>query len=329
MATSAWSGTLTLRNGDRLSGEFVRVDEQHLYWQSPMFGTLQVAKAEVDNIDTSKPLKIHGVRTPCLIEGMDDELLVYICGGDPEERRVPLVSLAVITPYKNFIAGTYNYSGRISLSGTYARGNDVRDDWKLSAGAEYRRHDWRHNTNLEYASYSSQKLSPNIKWGGRYALDWFFRERWFFYNEIRYGSDELRALERYYNVGSGTGFQVWENPDTALALTGGLVYVHEVFPRPEEPAQDFQRSEERAAWRLGGDFRYRLPLNVALFHRNEMLRPFGDSDDWSLSTSTGMNTMIADRLYSEIKVEYNVDNEPPLGTEREDLRLHLGLGYEW
>lgn len=329
MATSAWAGTLTLRNGDRLSGEFVKVDEENLFWQSPMFGTLKVAKAEVADIDTSKPLKIHGVRTPCMIEGMDDELLVYICGGDPEERRVPLVSLAVVTPYKNFVAGTYSYKGRIGLSGTYARGNDVRDDWKLSANVEYRRHDWRHNSSFEYASYSSQRRSPDIKWGGRYALDWFFRERWFFYNEIRFGADELRALERYYNLGSGTGFQVWENPETALALTGGLVYVNEVYLRPENPPDDFTRTEERAAWRLGGDFRYRLPLNVALFHKNEVLRTFGDSSDWRLSSSTGLNTMIADRLYSEVKIEYNVDNQPQQDTEREDVRLQVGLGYEW
>ncbi|MDQ2078295.1 DUF481 domain-containing protein [Marinimicrobium sp. ABcell2] len=329
MVGPSWASTLELRNGDRLSGEFMRADETHIYWASSKFGTLRVDKADVADIATTKPLKIHGVRTPCLIEGMDDEHLLYICGGDAEPRRVPLVSIAVIAPYKNFIQGVYSYKGRINLSGIYARGNDVRDDWVLTSNVEYRRHDWRHTARVEYASYSRQRRSSDVKWGGRYGLDWFFRERWFLNNEIRYGADELRALDRYYNFSSGAGFQFWENPTTALSLTGGLAYVGEVYREPDQPPEDFNRREERTAWRVGSDFRYRLPMNVSLFHKSEMVLATESGGDWQLTSSTGVSTMIAARLYSEVKIDYNVDNRPQQNTRREDTRLQIGLNYEW
>lgn len=326
---SALAGTLELRNGDRIAGEFIRADEDSVYWASEKFGNLKVNKVDVTDISTTMPLKVHGVRTPCLIEGMDDEHLVYICGGDVEPRRVPLVSLAVIAPYRNFIQGAYTYKGRLSLSGVYARGNEVRDDWKLASNVEFRSHDWRHIARLEYASYSVQKRPSDVKWGGRYSLDWFFRERWFLNNEVRYGVDELRNVERFYNFGTGAGFQFWENTQTALAMTGGIALVSESYRVPDDPPADFERKEERTAWRLGSDFRYRLPMNVALFHKNELVVATESGGDWQLTSATGMNTMLAERLYSEVKVSYDVDNRPQQNTRREDTRLQVGLNYEW
>lgn len=325
----SWANMLELRNGDRLSGDIVRADETHIYWASPTFGTLKVDKTDVIDIRTTKPLKIHGVRTPCLIEGMDEEHLLYICGGDADPRRVPLVSIAVIAPYRNFIQGDYSYTGRISLHGLYARGNEIRDDWKLTASIEYRQNDWRHIARLEYANYSVERRPSDVNWNIRYGLDWFVRERWFLSNEIRHGADDLRALESYYNLSTGAGFQFWENSDTALALTGGLAYLSEIYQVPATPSEDFVRRQNRTAWRLGSDFRHRLPMNVSLFHTNEFVLATETAGDWQLTSSTGFSSMIAAQLYSEIKISYNVNNRPQQDTKREDTRLQVGLNYEW
>lgn len=325
-----WAGVLELKNGDRIIGEFIRASEDNVHWRAQKLGNLTINKSEVLDIRTSKPLKINGVADPCLIEGMEREHLIYTCGDEPEPRRVPLVSLAMIIPYEQFIAGdSSTFSGRVNLSGTYSRGNEIRDDWRFGTNMEYRQVDWRHAGNFEYASFSRSRSEPELKWGLRYTVDWFFRERWFLNNDIRLGRDETRSVDRFYNLGSGTGYQFWENPTTALSLAGGLVYVAEEFEVPSSPGPDFVPREERIAWRLSTDFRYRLPLGIAFFHRNELVTSFEDGSDWQLSTTSGLNAMIAGMLRSELRLDYDIDNSPQQDTARVNRRLVVGLTYEW
>lgn len=326
----ASAGLLELQNGDRLAGKFISADENSVVWESESLGRLTISKADIYNLQTTKPLKINGVGEPCLVQGMEAEHLVYSCGDDVVPRRVPLVSLAMMIPFQKFRSGeATTLAGKINISGTYARGNEIRNDWKFNTGVEYRKVDWRHTGAFEYASFSSGENPPQVRWAGRYVLDWFFRERWFVHSEARFGRDELRALDRYYNVGAGTGYQFWENNNTALSMTAGLVLVADTYDVPDNPPPDFTRTEERIAWRLGTDFRYKLPFGVSFFHKNEFVRSFDYGKDWQLTSSTGLNSMLVSKIYAETKLEYEVDNDPQPGTEREDIRLVVGLSYEW
>lgn len=327
---AALAGVLELKNGDRIVGEFVRATEDHVEWRADMLGNLRIHKNEIFDLSTSKPLKINGVGEPCLVEGMERELLIYSCGGEFEPRRVPLVSLAMIVPYEQLIAGqTGTFRGRVNLSGSYARGNATRDDWRLTSNLEYREVDWRHSGSFEYASYTYGDSEPDLKLSLRYSVDWFFRERWFLSNDIRLGKDETRSIHRHYNIGSGTGYQFWENPTTALSLSGGLAYVGDEYERPTNPGPNFVRKEERLAYRLSTDFRYQLPLGVSFFHYSELVRSFEEDSDWQLDSTTGVNTMIAGMLRSEVRLEYDIDNSPQQNTSRENRRLVVGLSYEW
>ncbi len=327
--SSAQAGVVELFNGDRLEGEFVGLEDDKLVWDSGNFGKVKIARSKIKNMSTTMPMKISGSDTPCLLDGMKQEYLFYTCGGDPDQRSVPLATLEIMLPFESHIEGAYTLGGRFSLSGFYAEGNDVRRDIKSKATVEYRRGEFRHNGLLEYASYSSDNEAPDEIWAGRYVVDWFFRERWFWNNEIAVGADESRAVETYSTIGTGTGYQFWESSDRALAVTAGLSYVNERYETPEEPDEDFEKISERFAMRLGTNFRYQLPLGVSFFHENEFLQSLEDSRDWRLITNTGLSALIAGELYSELKVDYNVDNEPQPDKTREDTRVLVGVSYEW
>lgn len=326
---AAEAGFVELFNGDRLEGDFVKLEGDKLVWSSSNFGDVRIARSKIKNISTTMPMKISGSATPCLLDGMKQEYLFYSCGGDPDQRSVPLAALDVMMPFESHIEGEYTYGGKFSLSGFFAEGNDIRRDIKMKTQLDYRRSEFRHNGLLEYASYSSDNEAPDELWLGRYTVDWFFRERWFWNNDVSVGADESRAVEAYYTFGSGTGYQFWENSDTALALTAGLTYLNERYEIPENPEPDFEQVNERFAGRLGTTFRYKLPLGISFFHRNEMIRSLENDSDWRLTTNTGVSTVIAGELYSELKVDYNVDNQPQQDKKREDTRLMVGVSYEW
>jgi len=327
---AANAGQLMLHNGDRIHGELVRVNEQRLIWQSEVLGEISVDKAQVKNIETAQLLKINGVVQPWMVEGMDGDYLVYLCRGDYQNREVALATLDAVIPYQDMDAGEASeLSGRITAAGNFARGNEERDDLELNSRLTYRLIDWRHRWSLDLARFSDEGSDDDHRWTARYALDWFFRERWFLSGDLRYGQDQTRALDRFVNLGLGTGYQWFETRQTKLALVNEAVLVREEFETPEMPEPGFSASEERLAWRFGLDFQQRLPLGVSLSHRSELVQSLEDASDRTLETSTGLSTLLVDRVRSEVRVDYELDNEPQQDTEDEDVRVVVGLTYEW
>ena len=326
----AGAGQLWLHNGDRIQGELVRVNEQQLVWRSDVLGEISVDKAQVRDLETDQLLKINGVVQPCMVEGMDGDYLVYLCRGDYLDRQVALATLDAIIPYQNMdTKEAAELSGRVAAAGNFARGNEERDDLELNSRLIYRLVDWRHRWSFDLARFSDEDTDDDLRWTARYSLDWFFRERWFLSGDLRYGRDETRAMDRFVNLGLGSGYQWLETRQTKLALVNEAVLVREEFETPELPEPGFSTSEERFAWRFGLDFQQRLPLGVSLSHRSELVQSLEDTSDRTLETSTGLSTLLVDRIRSEVRVDYELDNEPQQDTEDEDLRVVVGLTYEW
>lgn len=323
------AGYLELVNGDRAEGEFVRLEGDSVIWKSTNFGELNIKKSKVKNIVSSKPFKISGNDAPCMLEDMEGENLVYYCGLRSRMVRTPLLSVKVMTPYETFVEGEFIHHGRINLWGAYSRGNEVRDEWNVQTEFSLRRSEFRHTFSGEYARASWWYSEPPKKWNFNYRLDWFFRERWFWSNNLSVGVEESRGIEHFYTFGSGAGYQFWENSKTALSLRSGLAYYNEEYMDSYDFDSNQEMNDEYAVWRVATDFRYALPLGVSFFHNNELLQSLDDGNNFYLKTTTGLSAMILSKVYSELKIDYNVDNQPQPGTEERDTRMSVGVSYKW
>lgn len=320
---------IELINGDRLMGSLVRVEGDYVIWKTENFGEQSIPKLKVKNLFSSTPWKINGNSTPCIVEGVEDENLVYYCGLRANMSRVPLLSIEVMTPYEDFIKNDFIHTGRLALRGAYVRGNEVRDEWTIQGEASMRRGEWRHNFRGEFAEASWWYSRPTLKWNIRYTLDWFFKERWFWYNDVTIGAEEQRGLDQYTSLGSGTGYQFWESSATALAVKGGVAYFDEQYSTPVINASEFDPNDTFTAGYLATDFRYRLPWGVGFFHNNEFIQSLDASNNWHLKSATGLSAMLISRIYSEIKLDYNIDNDPQPGRETYDKRMTVGVSYKW
>lgn len=322
------AGEISLKNGDQLQGELMRLDGSLVIWQSESFGELAIPKASVADLQTGARMKINGHSAPCTIGGMQGPDLYYNCA-DGGVGSVPLLTLEVALPYADHVAGAHTYKGRLSVAGVTSRGNKVENNWDLDSDVVFRRGDFRHAMLADYEARSQDSLPSDERFKVAYGLDWFFNTRWFWYNQLTVGGDETKRIDERYTFGSGLGYQVWESERTALALKGGITYVKELYDRPLTPVLNFENSDERAVWAMNIDYRYQLPRGIALFHMSDVSQSFESSGDWLLTTDTGLSVPLGAGLFSEFKFEYDVDNEPQPGTRREDARFSVGVGYSW
>lgn len=326
------AGLMSLKNGDQVSGELIKLEANHIHWASENFGTLIVPTETIHKIDTSTTLKINGRDDPCALTGMSRGRMLFLCNGD-EEISNQLSMMKTLLPYEEFAAGAYSYRGRLRAAGNFAEGNTSRLDWDVDSDVEFRRGDYRHRMAIVYDSRSRDDEPADEIFNISYQLDVFFDERWFSYNQISYGIDEPKNIEEEFSIGTGLGYQLWDNDLTALSVVTGVNYNKRNFEKTDvqdDLLDDSGSRDEAIRWRGGTDFRYRLPLSIALFHRNEILWSMSETDDWEFDSETGILIPLGSGLFSDLKVEYDYDNNLPNDqTKKSDTRIKLGLGYEW
>ena len=322
------AGVIVLSNGDRVNGQLVRLDGDVVVWKTANFGEQSIKRTNIKSMATEQKLKINGSAEPCNLVGFENDQLSYRCG-ESAPVQIAFLTLKVMLPFEENKKDAWIHHGKINLWGAYSRGNEVRDEWNLQAETDLRRGEFRHVVGGDFARSSWFYSVPQERWNVRYSLDWFLRERWFWYNNTVVGADPRRGLDRYSLLGTGAGFQFWETKKAALSLKTGLAYLDEAYVPQNKNVTNFTREDAFFATRVALDFRYTLPLGVSFFHNNELIYSLEDSADWRLKTASGLSSMILNKVFAEFKFDYLVDNEPQPGREGEDTRLSLGVSYKW
>jgi hypothetical protein len=329
LSFTSYAGVIELLNGDRLEGELVSIDSDYLLWRSKNFGDQNIKKTNIKNIESNVAFKINGNNQPCYLEPMDAEFLRYRCGESAPVKRASLLRIKTLLPYTDYLKDSYVHHGRIQLWGAYSRGNEVRDEWNAQGEITLRRNDFRHVMGGEFARASWNHSTPQERWNLNYSLDWFMGEHWFWYNSLLMGSDPQRGMSSYERLGSGAGYQFFENKTITLAVRSGLALHDETYQLPANLEGDYATSDDFVAVGFAMDFRYNLPWGVGFFHNNEMLHPTEDDPNVQIKTSTGLSTMILKRIYSEFKVDYWLDKDPQPMRQDKDTRMSLGVSYKW
>ena len=105
---------------------------------------------------------------------------------------------------------------RFSLDRKQAE-NDVSDydiDFKTNA-----RHGlWRHNVQGEYNREKKNGLVSTDNYSGQYALDRFIDDHWFWQGQVAYKRDMIEDLAKKRTVGTGPGYQFWDNELGAFSI---------------------------------------------------------------------------------------------------------------
>lgn len=323
---------LVLTNGDRIKGSLVRVDSTSLVWKSESFGNLTIKKELVANFNTDEHMKIQGVSEHCLIDGMSGHYVNYRCGENEQPRTATLMALDSIVPASHDDVQKPRSTGKISVAGTYRRGNTVEDDMEAKGSTSYRHGDWRHNGKLEYESESTNDSPTEEDYDLVYRLDHFVSTHWYIFNEVGYGQEESKYVDERYTYGLGAGWQVWEDPNSALSFENGVLYEKELLDPKDSQLLDpeWDSKTESAYYRFSTKFSYKLPFSAEFFHTNELLYSLQDSENWEVGADFGLSVPLGLGLFSEYKFEYDYDNQPSSPeAKREDTKWTIGIGYNW
>ncbi|MBW1646354.1 MAG: DUF481 domain-containing protein [Deltaproteobacteria bacterium] len=204
LATAARAAVLTLKNGDRLSGEIVSENEQGVTLRHPVLGVLRIPRAQLRTAgEAPAPVAAAKKKKPAGKSA---------AGSVKMEKKLPGILGT------DFLAGWVK-SFKIGISGE--EGNDISMDF--NAGLDISYHDQADRVALTSAYYyeTDDRRKDTNKGYVNVIRDWLLPEsEWFYYGYFRYEYDDFKSWEHRVSVSAGPGYDFYR--DKGLELSGRI-----------------------------------------------------------------------------------------------------------
>lgn len=313
---------LTLVNGDRLTGTVVALADGELTFETAYAGTLTVDWAQVAAFESDGPLTVvfaDDVRLVAPAETGDDGLLTLRSDGEAGAVVArPFAEVVAINPPE---IPPWRWSGHLSAAVTASSGNTEADRTYVEGEVVARHERNRFSLAGDVNEAEEDGDTTASRRFARFGYDRFVSERWYLNGNLTATEDEFQDLALRTTVGVAVGHQFADREGYSLSAELGASYVDEEFDTA--PDDDYLA----ARWKL--DLARALTDGVEPFHDHEILQGVEDGDDRLIRTKTGVRFSLWKSFVAAVQVNWDRDESPAPGREKDDRVWALSVGYSW
>lgn len=356
--SAAIADTVTFKNQDRISGAIIdSQDPRGLQFRSSYGQTFYIPWDTIDNARDAQnnlvPLKRGGgdlfsqsgsiAQAPRPSE--------YSFASDPKPSinnfdapaqivsAAPAIIPAAATTLANAVTDTKEedqallfsaptflgalWHGRVDAGAGLQEGNSDTENFNLDGkiGAEWNDiHRATITAELNKETDNDIDTEDNKSIDGAY--DYFFAEKWFANTTLGFEQDDVAELDLRTDAGIGLGYQPFKSDPLNLQMTLGPSYLGEEFSNGNK--------DEALAYRWGLDYDQKIAKELfQIFHNHNLLAPSDDTNAFILETETGIRMPIRGGIVGSLQLDFDRDNDPAPGIDKDDTQYSLKLGYEW
>ena len=319
----AMADELHLSNGDGISGQLIRMEENQLFFKTTYAGEIKVNWSEVINLITDDPITVI-FNDGKVVSGISQKASFNMMQLETEKGEAPfafkLSEVAAINPGKKPVV---KITARLNVGLTQERGNTDKDRFRLDgefvARTEKNRYTLLGELNKEKAK--GDTTVENWLAFGRYS--YFLTQKWFLYAQGLFEHDKFADLDLRSTVGTGPGYQFFESEALNLSVSAGPAWVDEDFDDDED--EDYAAGQ----WLFFYD-QFFFNKSVQLFHRQIGWISMFDSDKWVFKSRQGLRFPIHKGFTATIQYDYDYDNEPSSDADDKwDSKLMFLLGWQF
>jgi putative salt-induced outer membrane protein YdiY len=323
MATGAWADTLTMKNGDRITGEIQNIWDNEVVIE-PVYDDdvgITIDIDDIASIESERQFEIElgdGEKITATMLGSDSAGQQQI-EVDGEARPIQLAELYELDEIDDY----YDWDSHIDFNASVNKGNTDSVNTKLFADTNLKLGDHRHIANITFNREDQDGITTKDQDLLRYNYNWLYSDPWFFATSFSAERDPIKELDQRLVLGLGIGRDFINTPRTTLnAQLGGGVLT-------EKNTSGESNEVSVATWA----FRYRHDLfndDLGIFHDHSITSYLSGRTNTIIKTSTGARYEITDLLYANLSLDYDIETEPAGDlAETDDLSLVVGLGLEF
>jgi putative salt-induced outer membrane protein YdiY len=317
----AWADEVLLHNGDRLTGEIVKMEDELLTLKTTYGGEttmLTLTWEEVARLRSDKPMKIllHGEPGASVLE--------FFSGGGTKVMATEVGSGTSI-PLKEIRAINLDpiyYRGTVTIGGNNTQGNTQTKAINSAARITLRAH--RQRLNLEakynYGEAGDTVTARNSLASGKY--DFFLTKKVFLNAMSLFEKDTFQRLNLRMTFGAGVGYQFLESRRKILSAEVGLAYVNEHFTTTES------QQTPSAHWALKYDHAV-LPDRLSVFHKHDGYYDLAAGNAVRVLADQGVRVVVYQQLFVNLEYDLRFNSQPAPGRKQLDEAYIFGLGYQF
>jgi len=310
--TQAESVILHLKNGDRIAGEIVSEDTNHVVITTSWAKDLQIPTVEIErreaslkvlatdaSLNQTNPLHIALTKTNTAV--------------GPTSKHWKIEARAGA----DFLSGPKNqqiYYGRLN----YAYALPYR-----SNPAHFFRNvlDYSVDYGLTQPADGSGGTKSILSANRMYASDKtdfdFGKGRWFVYDLAGVGYDEVRKIDLQYEIGPGLGYHFLMGPRVQLNGEVGANY--------QEQYRSDNTTTKNLYFRVGQDSSWKINPDLTFRERFEFL-PRADSTDFRARAESTLSYSLWHNVSLHLSLLDLYDTKPAQSIANNDLQVHTSVG---
>lgn len=313
--------TVWLKNGDRLTGTIKFYDGSKLLLETEYGGAIaldwkQIATLESDQELLIKESAVVGERAKALYPAEAGK--VTLANGD-QPKTVELASIKQMQKPKPMVEDLL-LKGNVDASLELKQAERDTENYDIALKNQARHGLWRHNTTAAYKRKLQDDVVSSDNWSTEYALDRFIDEHWFWQGRFEYKRDYIEEVSRQRSLGSGPGYQFWDDQLGAFSLAGLVNRTDYSFSNGDQ-ANFYAVSMK---WDYN---RYLLGRSVELYSVGELGKPLSSVAEYALDAEAGLRYKLTD--WASLNMKMKKDLISGGENELDETQYSLGLGVGW
>jgi len=312
-----------LANGDRLTGEIVRMEKGSLLLKTTYAGDVQLNWQEVVCITSDRELTFRLKNNEVWIgqascPGSGRIQIASERIGESAEFSLDELNAINPSPPPSAVA----YKGNVAGGGNVSRGNTDESSANVSAGFEARskRHRLTLTGKYNYGETDSEITTRNAL--GRIKYDFFLKKSFYTYAHARFERDDFQDIKLRSMYGLGLGYQILDTERMGLFAEAGASYFNLDFFEARD--KDYVAARESVSFNL--DI---IPKRIKFFHLHELYYSLDESKTYYLSSEQGFRLLLFRNFFAKFQVDFDYNSKPAPGKEKADISYIGSLGYEF
>jgi hypothetical protein len=329
-----------LKNGDRISGQIVKMEGDTLIITTPWAEKLPVAWDQVAGITSDTPhvvrLKPDTFVTARFVKGRDG---MQLEGEDLRSARpiapedIATIDIPPGAQWSGVIAASIggtsgNYPHNFAVGGK-AEAQRRTDDDRLRVGiagdyAETRVQDKVLNAQGEQIGTvvrRTEKTAANVRGWGLY--DYNLDAHWAVGGQVRLEHDEFKDLDLRTTAVIAPRYRFIDTKTEHFSVYLGPAYINEQYISDENESRSF------FSIALGDELHWKFPWGLTFDQTLDIYPNLEDTSDVLFSFAMGPRYTIGDGFFTGLTFAWDYDTKPARFRERNDFRYLGNVGWEF
>ncbi|MYF38144.1 MAG: DUF481 domain-containing protein [Gammaproteobacteria bacterium] len=299
--------TLTVENGDTLSGELIGLSGKVVTFKTDYAGTLYINQRKVESLVTEADYTIIYVagskETRALNKSLDVKRFDVV-------RTASTSTLVINTAWKNQLT--------VSIAGT--SGNNESQNFSLFGESSLLRSNSEQLLNVSHTRESTDAQTTTNLLDLKYNFRWLRERQWYNTLSIDYSYDPLKDVTWRSVLGFGGGKKFIEHSLTDLSIDVAFSAVYQSLEELEQVSPALRAASAYNKKMFGG--------RVELSQQNRLL--------WITETSAGvidgvfgLRFLLSNSLNLDMRSNLKYETEPAENSKNTDLTYSIGIGVSF